>query len=241
MSKGRIARIAYTPKPMKLEAVDRRDYPVYSLAEVAFFLGIPKTTLHSWTRARKDKKGHLLESLIEPADRQQCLFSFFNLIEAHILSVTTKVHGVKVASIRRAIRELREAGMATGPHPLLSREFHTDGKDLFLKLIESTVNLSRGGQLAIKPILDEYLERIERDDAFKPKKLYPARQFNKVISITPSVSSGRPIIDKTGIPVIAVWGRFQAGDSVEVIAEDYDIAETQVEGAIKYVEDLSAA
>ena len=236
-----LARIAYTSSPSNVADIDRRDWPVYSLAELSYFLDIPKPTLHSWAALRPDKKGHLVMPLIEPASRSEALFSFYNLIEAHILSVTTRTHKVRTSSIRAAIKELQQQNLVTGNHPLLSREFHTDGRDLFIKLIEKTVNLSRGGQLALKPILDAYLERIERDESFRPKKLYPSKQANRVVAMIPAVSSGRPIIDGTGIPVSSVWNRFRAGDSVECIADDYDIAETQVEGAIKYIEQLKAA
>ena len=238
---ARVARIAYTPKPDNRAEFDRREWPVYSLAELAFFLDIPKPTLHSWTKERRDSKGRIKEALIIPADASEAHFSFYNLIEAHVLSVTTKVHKVKSSAIREAIRELLASGMATGTHPLLSREFHTDGRDVFLKLIERTINLSRRGQLALKPIMDDYLERIERDEFFRPKKLFPSRQENRVVSMIPSVSSGRPIIDGTGIPVASVWNRFRSGDSMEFIAEDFDIDRFQVEGAIRYVENLKAA
>lgn len=236
-----LARIAYTPRPADLASVDRREWPIYSLAELSFFLDIPKQTLHSWTRARTDSKGRVNEPLIVPADSHEALYSFYNLIEAHILSVTTKVHRVRVASIRSALRELKAQEMVSGTHPLLSREFHTYGRELFVKLLEKTVNLSRGGQLAMKPILDSYLERVERDEAFKPKKLYPSKQPSRVIAMIPAVSSGRPVVDGTGIPVASIWNRYKAGDSIEFIADDYDIAETQVEGAINYIEQLQAA
>jgi uncharacterized protein (DUF433 family) len=237
----KVARIAYSHRPDNPALVDKREWPVYSLAEVAYFLEIPKPTLHSWAKERTDSEGNANEPLIVPADRKEALFSFYNLIEAHILSVTTRIHGVRVKAIRNAIRELQETGMAPGLHPLLSREFHTDGKDIFVKALEETVNLSRRGQYALKPIMDEYLLRIERDDAFRPKKLYPSKQDNKVVAMIPMVSSGRPVIDGTGIPVASVWNRYKAGDTVAFIADDYDIAQTQVEGAIKYIEQLKAA
>jgi uncharacterized protein (DUF433 family) len=85
------------------------------------------------------------------------------------------------------------------------------------------------------------LERIERDDLFNPTKLYPAHQAGKVVSMIPTVSSGRPIIDSFGIPVFSVWNRFKAGDNIEYIADDYEIPESQVDGAIDYIEQLSAA
>ena len=98
-----------------------------------------------------------------------------------------------------------------------------------------TINISRFGQLGLTEILDSYLERIERDSGFNPTKLFPIRQPGKVVSIMPTVSSGRPVIDSTGIPVAAIWNRRCAGDSVEAIADDYEIPESEIEGAIAYI------
>jgi uncharacterized protein (DUF433 family) len=215
--------------------------PLYSLAEVAYFLKIPKPTLHRWTRSWITKTGRIIEPLISPADPASTMLSFFNLAEAHILSVTVRIHKLKVKAIRNAILELRSEGISNPAHPLLSREFYTDGKDLFIKTIEKTINVSRYGQLGLREILDSYLERIERDELFNPTKLYPAHQLGKVVSILPTVSSGRPIIDSAGIPVASIWNRHKAGDDVESLADDYEIPESQIAGAIDYFERLRAA
>ena len=234
-------RIPYSPEPSN---GDVRELPLYSLAEVAYFLGVPKPTLHRWTRHGFNKRLELIEPLIVPADRESALLSFYNLTEAHILSVITRVHRVKLPRVRNALKELRTLALSNPKHPLLSKEFFTDGRDLFVKTIEGrrkqTINVSQFGQLGLKEILDSYLERIERDAAFNPTKLYPVRQPGRVVSIIPTVSSGRPIIDLSGIPVATVWNRRQAGDSVELIADDYEIPESEIEGAIEYIEQLAA-
>ncbi len=234
-------RIPYSPTPT---GGDIRELPLYSLAEVAYFLGIPKPTLHRWTRRGYNKRMELIEPLIVPADREAALFSFYNLSEAHILSVTTRVHKLKLKRVRYAMKELQALALSNQRHPLLSREFYTDGRDLFVKTIEKrtklTINISQFGQLGLREVLDSYLERIERDAEFNPTKVYPVRQPGKIVSMIPAVSSGRPVIDTTGIPVAAIWNRYHAGDSVELIADDYEIPESQIEGAIAYIEQLAA-
>lgn len=237
----RDVRIPYTPEP---SGDDVREFPLYSLSEVSYFLNIPKPTLHGWCKPGQNKKREVVVPLIVPADKQSALFSFYNLTEAHILSVITRIHQVRMPRVRSAMKELQILAMSNPKHPLLSREFYTDGRDIFVKTIEGrqkqTINLSQFGQLGLREVLDSYIERIERDAAFNPIKLYPAHQTGKVVSIIPTVSSGRPIIDLMGIPVASVWNRHRAGDSVESIADDYDIPETEVEGAISYIERLAA-
>ncbi len=58
-------------------------------------------------------------------------------------------------------------------HPLADREFETDGIDLFIQKFEQLINISQAGQLAMKEVLQTHLQRIERDVAGIPVKLYP--------------------------------------------------------------------
>jgi uncharacterized protein (DUF433 family) len=243
MAKTKSIRIAYSPEPAT--ALDVRELPLYSLAEVAYYVGIPKTTIHRWTRGGENKRHGKYAPLIEPADRNNALFSFYNLSEAHILSVTTRVSGIRLVTVRNAVEEVKRLPLSNPNHPLLSEKFWTDGRDLFVKFIERksrlTINVSQFGQLGLREILDSYLERIDRDKDNNPIKLFPVRQPGRVVAIIPAVSSGRPIIDGTGIPVATIWNRHNAGDSVEYIADDYEIPESQIEGAIQYIEQRLAA
>ena len=233
-----MARIAFTPIPDLSTFIHARERPQYSLAEIAYYLDIPKPTLHAWSRATK-LGGKVIEPLIVAADPIHALYSFYNLTEAHILSMT-KSHGVKTINVRRAMQTFREVSLHDIPHPLLSEEFSTDGKHLWLKKLENRIDLSQYGQLGLAPILDEYLERIVRDDLKRPTKFFPMKQEGKFVSITSFVSSGRPILDGTGIPVSTIWNRYLAGDTIEFLADDFEVSEDQIKGAFSYVEQHAA-
>ena len=134
-------------------------------------------------------------------------------------------------------------------HPLISQYFFTDGKSLFVKQVEDklgehlTVNVSRLGQLAFSSILEIYLQRIERDSS-GPIKIYPLRQIDdmdKSIVITPGIASGRPVINGTGIRAETVWHRFSAGETVDELADDYDIEPRVIDKAISYFTNVRAA
>ena len=88
--------------------------------------------------------------VIVPADREAALFSFYNLSEAHILSVTTRVHKLKLKRVRYAMKELQALALSNQRHPLLSREFYTDGRDLFVKTIEKE-NQANNQYLSVRP------------------------------------------------------------------------------------------
>ena len=235
-----MARIPYS---VTRPGIDYRDLPVYSLAEAVAFLDIPNTTLRWWVFggfAGRYRKWN--EPLIERPEGSDDLVSFNNLAELHILSVTTKLHKVKLKAVRAAVDHIKKEFPAK--HPLLSKAFYTDGRDLFVKTIEQTINVTQQGQLALKPILDLYLERIVRDDSFLPTKIYPVtrgQKTSRVVSIIPTVSSGRPVIDGYGIPVSSIWGRYRGGDSLDLLAKDYEVPLDKIRGAITYVEHYAAA
>lgn len=226
---------------------DKWDVPIYTYAEAAYYLGIHKGTLRTWVVGRiiplRTGQTQWLDPLIPAADGHAGLMSFYNLAEAHILAASRYKHRVPLRNIRNAIRYLHKA--YPSPHPLLSMDFHTDGLDLFVKGLTEVENLSRQGQLGFKPILDLFLHRIEFDEKFRPKKIWPLvkgqPEGDRIVSMVFGVSAGRPTIDGTGVPIMMLWQRNQAGEDVEEIADDYDIDVSKVKKAFEYIKHIKAA
>lgn len=226
---------------------DKWDVPIYTYAEAAYYLGIHKGTLRTWVVGRtipmRTGQTQWLDPLIPAADATGGLMSFYNLAEAHILAASRYKHHVPLRSVRRAIVYLQRA--YPSPHPLLAKDFYTDGLDLFIKGMTDTENVTRQGQLGFKPILDLFLHRIEFDEKFRPKKVWPLvkgqSESDKTVSMVFGVSAGRPTVDGTGVPVMMLWQRNQAGESEEELADDYDIDISRISKAIEYIKHIKAA
>ena len=221
---------------------DPREVPKYILEEVALYLDIPPSTLRWWCLGRRyTVKGQERVSLplLTPAayEPHNLSLSFYNLAEAHILAATRKSSEVSMQKIRNAIDYL---GKTNGSqHPLLGHDFFTDGKELFVKRILETVNLSKKGQLAFKEIVDAHLDRIITDVSGWPTKIYPVRHHDiarKPVMIVPDVAGGHPITPHKGIRVAVLTNRKEAGESYQQIAEDYGLTESEVKEAIEYME-----
>ena len=228
--------------------LDRREIPRYGIKESSHSLGMPVATLDSWVNGRSYPTASgqkFFKPLIDIAAPEQ--LSFYNLVEAHILLSTRKKHHVELPAIRRAIDYVKKVYPSS--YPLLSENFLTDGKDLFVKKIErvtggeQTINVSRWGQLGLGPILDFYLQRIERDEEGWPIKLFPVRMNwpgdltsdpPRVVVIDPAISSGRPVVTGTGVMAEIIIGRFNSGEGSESIADDYGLGVGQIEEVIRY-------
>jgi uncharacterized protein (DUF433 family) len=218
----------------------RRDVPAYTLAEAARYLRLPAATLRSWALGRQyETTGGLAEfsPLIRLASRKPPLCSFSNLIEAHVLRSLRTDHGVAVKALRKAIDY---AEKKLGIHRLLlRRELCTNAGSVFLDRYGQLIELSASGQLAMRRIFDEHLKRVEWDSSQFPVRLYPfisasAPTEERPIVIDPRIAFGRPILQRRGISTATIAERLDAGETVEAIANDYDLGVREIEQAALY-------
>ncbi len=219
---------------------DVREFPRYSISEAAFYVRIPSTTLRAWILGQdyiaSPGVHRTFKPLITLADPKNKLLSFYNLVEAHILRSTTD-SGVPFKNIRKALDYIHET--IPGPHPLLSHNFETSGKELFIQHLGATINASAHGQRVMREMLDKYLTLIPRDKHGLPAKVFPIN--SRRLAIDPLFSSGKPIVRDRGITASVVWGRHKSGESPFQIAEDYGLTETEVREAIEDYEWKAAA
>ena len=221
-------------------AVFERDAPVYTPAEAARYLRLPVATLRSWVLGRQyptaEGRAHF-PPLIRPASRKPPWLSFSNLIEAHVLRSLRTEHGVPVKALRSA---LAYAEKTLGIDRLLLRpELRADAGRVFLDRYGELIELTASGQLAMRRLFDEHLKRIEWDSSRFPIRLYPflsasAPSADRPIVIDPRIAFGRPVVVSKGISTSTIAERVDAGESVNDIAADYDLAQSEIEQAVVY-------
>jgi uncharacterized protein (DUF433 family) len=211
---------------------DVREFPRYSISEAAFYVRLPASTLHAWTQGQdyiaQTGVHRTFKPLISLADKENKLLSFYNLVEAHILRATTE-RGVPFRNIRKALDYVHET--IPGKHPLITHEFETSGKEVFIKHLGATINATAHGQSAMREILGEYLTLIPRDGHGLPLRVFPRNSTR--LAIDPLFSSGKPIVKDRGITASVLWGRNKSGESEKRIAADYGLTELEVKEAIK--------
>ena len=207
---------------------DPRTLPAYPMVEAARYLALRPTTLGSWFRGGNP---------ILAADRDAEQLSFFNLVEAFVLKGLREEHRLSMQNIRRAVEELRQL-YPTFSHPLAQLGLSVLNRDLYSDRDGLLVDASRGGQLGMRRVLELYMNRVDKDPT-GATRLYPFTRTQlekspRLVSIDPRISFGRPVIGGTSIPTAALHDRWKAGDSIVVLAEDYDRSVEEIEEAVRY-------
>ncbi len=214
---------------------DPREFAAYTVSEAARYVRIPAPTLRTWVVRSSDisRPNRCMQSpLIIAPERDPIRLSFNNIIEAYVLRALRTRHGVSISAARRAIDEA-ENNLGV-KRLLLCPELRTNAGELFLDTYSTLISLNRASQLGIRLVLQEYLERIEVDEANRPARLFPSNRTDKVIVLDPWVAFGRPIVARRGISTSAIVSRINAGETEEEIAQDYNLQIIEVEEAVVY-------
>lgn len=223
--------------------------PAYSVTDAAGYLRIPLATLRSWLNGRtySTKTGsQTFEPLIQRPDPALPQLSFTNLVEAHILRIIREIHRVKLARVRKALDYISH--QFDTQHPLVMKKFQTDGIDLFVDQMDALINVSRSGQLAMRETLKHLLTRVEWDAKGVASRFFPilteptfALPDDRLIFLDPAVRYGKPLIAGKGVPTEIVTELYDAGDSIEDIANEYDCTPLEVKTAIQFEAQSRAA
>ncbi len=226
---------------------DPRELPAYPLIEVSHFLWLARAKANRWAFGYEHTTGKH-SPVIRVADPAARVLSFNNLAELHVLSAL-RHHRVPLQRVRAAIRYLRQNVVGDHPHPLLAVDLHTDGLSIFVEYLGQYINITKYGQGVLRQMFEAHLQRIERDPNQHVVRLYPfvrppngvsatsvgdVAQQPKAVAIDPFVSFGRPVVAGTGIPTVELANRFSAGEPIESLATDMNLAPETIEEAIRY-------
>jgi uncharacterized protein (DUF433 family) len=218
---------------------DLREMPAYGIPEAAGYLRLPVSTLRAWLLGQRYRVGDqpkFFKPVIDIADRKERQLSFINLVEAFVLAGIRREHEIPLPKVRKAVDYLRRTFNAT--RPLAHEQFETDGIDLFVEKMGSLIGATQEGQIQMRDIIRDRLERVHRDPKGVPEKivLFPARREktgSADVVIDPRLSFGRPVLDRFGVRTAILAERFDAGDDIDVLAREYSAPPEAIQNAIR--------
>lgn len=215
--------------------------PLYTVAEAAAYLRVPRTTFETWahgyTRRRQGRRltkaGPIVTSV--RAGRREPEIPFIGLAEGMVLAAF-RTAGVSMQRIRPAVDVLKaELGL---DHALASKRLYTDGAEILydyaIKEDESQLvglTIVRTRQRVFAPVIQDYLKRITyAQDGWARRLRLPVS--NHVI-VDPERAFGQPIFENGAVRVEDVLDRFEAGDSLGDVAYDFGVPVEAVEEVVR--------
>jgi uncharacterized protein (DUF433 family) len=209
------------------------DFPMYGIRDASRYLKIASATLRSWFVGTNQGA---FKSVLTPATVGPLKLSFNNLAEAYVLHSLRTEHHVQLRLVRRAIAEAeRELGIE---RLLLRRDLKAHAGQLLLEKFGAYLSLGASGQYAMKETFKAVLKRFVWEDADFPSMLFPylpgARREEKVVVLNPRRSFGAPHLASRGITTAVIVSRFDAGESLSPLAQDYKVERAEISAAILY-------
>jgi uncharacterized protein (DUF433 family)/DNA-binding transcriptional MerR regulator len=193
---------------------------IYDPTEAARLLRVHPETLARWTTGKRP--------LVTPAGEQ--FFDFEDLVSLLVISELWR-RGVHTNEIRTGIEALAEELGVDRPlaHIDAPRRLATVGRAFFANIGE-WADAGRGFQLAFQPMIEPVLRPLEYDTHGMAHLWRPL----PLVTATPVVQAGTPCIEATRVPTSTIDGLVHAGEDIEHIAFDLDLAIEQIEAALRF-------
>ena len=234
---------------------DRRfDVPLYSVADAARHIGVPRTTFDTWVHGyvRHSADGtasHSGQAIVTalPAPRGEPRVPFIGLAEGFVLAAFREA-GVPLQRIRPALDALQnELG---AEHVLASRSLSTDGAEVLYDFAEQRGDTPearaardlvapRSGQRVFVQVVERDLKRISFADGYASTLHVPQYGAADVV-IDPRRSFGLPIFARGAARVEVVLGRFKNGEDVESLSAEFGVPTDELIDAIRVHTDAAA-
>ncbi|GII77787.1 putative antitoxin VapB45 [Sphaerisporangium rufum] len=224
--------------------IDRFTTPLYGIAEAARYLAVPPSTFTTWAfgyqRRRRDGRaieGKPVITAARPDRPNEAAVPFIGLAEGFALAAFRQA-GVPLQRIRPAIDALEEElGLA---HALASRRLFTDGAEVLYDYAEHVGDESarelvvvRNNQRVFSDIVASYLRRVDfASDGYAQVITLPQYR-TATVTVDAAHAFGRPRFTHGGAKLEDVIDLFQAGEPVDVVAEEFGLSRDEVEDALR--------
>lgn len=202
--------------------------PLYTVSEVAQYIGLPRRTLGYWAKANATRPVVSVAPRRSPRSRDPVV-PFVGLTEAFVVATFRRVHGLSLQYIRKALVSIQDnLGLE---HALASRMLYTDGArivadqsddDEALLLVEVVSN-----NVVFTEVVREYLKRIDyAQDGWARQLVLPTAR--PVATANPHRAYGQPLTMRGAARVVDLLDRFHGGEHPAEIADDFAVPEADV-------------
>jgi uncharacterized protein (DUF433 family) len=212
--------------------------PVYGMSEAAGLLGLRPDRARAWLDGY-ERAGVRYPPVIREEHTGADLVTWGEFVELGYLREYRRT--VPLQQLRPVIQELRRT-FGT-PYPLATARPFLYGKELVLEVQERhelptpiAIVIRSGQEILLADAAKQFFKKIDFDptaDDEAVRRLFPAGHASPVV-IDPLVRFGRPSV--SGVSTERLWELADAGESIDEIAEGYELPDEEVRAAIAYEE-----
>lgn len=210
--------------------LNRFEDGLYSKREVASYLDIPPATLGRWAGSP-----HLVTTV---ANRGWgASVPFVGLAEAYTLKAF-RAAGVSLQRIRPALAAL-DAEFGLG-YALASQRLFTDGAEVLFDYATHSDSeddirdlvIVRRSQPVFADVVEDYLKRVQFRDSYA--SVIPVLGFADAgLVVDVSRGFGQPVFEDGGARLSDVVSLFTAGESLDVVSEEFGLPRQRIEAALR--------
>ena len=223
---------------MGVSTVTILERPVYGVAEAAGLLGLRTDRVRAWLDGYERHEVRY-EPVIRAEPNGVETVTWGEFVELGYLREYRR-KGVPLQRLRPVIAALRrELGTS---YPLATAKPYVYDKELVLRLQEQVdlphaiaIVIRSGQEILLTPETQRFFNKVEFEagGSGAALRLRPAGPASPVV-IDPLVRFGRPSVE--GVATDRLWELHDAGETLEQIADGYDLALDTVRAAVAYEE-----
>jgi len=210
---------------------------IYAMRDVDTYLGLVRGTARRWIDGY-ERGGTSYPPVIRPERTGDDTVAWGEFVETGLLA-EYRHQGISLQRLRQTIQVLRaELGVS---YPLATARPYLDveGRELVQRIqdqdgVERGLRLVvvRNGQLVLAPRAERFAARAHFEgEGGIVAKLRTSEDTPDVL-IDPLRQTGQPVV--RSVPTAVLAEGFRAGETVEVLAELYELSVAQVEQAIRF-------
>ncbi len=211
----------------------------YSISEAARLAGTSPQNARRWLLGY-DAPGHrMLPVFGQTARGETPRLSFLELIELAVVArfrSSTGSHPIPLERLRAAHRFARQ--QLRVEHPFASRKLLVEGGHVLYEFERQYPGTGRlaldlQGQRVLPGVVLEELRQMDFDDkSGLVLRWFPWGREAPVV-LDPERGGGRPVIQGTNVRAEVIRARFDSGESIQELADDFEIGVPAVEAALR--------
>lgn len=212
---------------------------LYTPAEAGRLLHVSPAKITRWLRGHQVKGSHydpLWTSEVDLGDGKVFL-GFRDLMEVRVAAAFIQ-HGVSPQRVRSAIVQAQE--ILAQQHPLSTNRFRTDGREIFLHVIETDENGAERERLLnlfkrqyeFNGIIEPILKTVDFGKDGNPFAWWPEGRRMRVV-VSPEHAFGAPVDSDSYVPT-SVLANIAREHGVRATADAYDVSEVSVRHALDF-------